>query len=202
MKDIKWNLITPEMKGYLAGLIERGTFNISHKIASKGNRGDFFGAKMSFRTPSRALSEWCEYFWGANFLVIKETDRYNRFNVSWGATMACQILKEILPLLIDKRNHALILIEYGKLSCNRNSYGHLEKMPETIIEKRKILKQSITALNRENAHQGNINNLIQNKSPKETWKNIYANNIFDVFDGVFTEEESRTAKSIFDEFLE
>jgi hypothetical protein len=198
MKDIKWNLITPEMKGYLAGLVERGTFSISHK--QSGARAGFFSAKMSFRTTSKELAEWCEYFWAANFSIIKETNRYERFSISWGATMACKILREIAPLLIDKKNHSLVLIEYGKLACKRDSSGHLKKMSDSVIAKRKILQESLNALNRENSHQGNINNLRNNG--QNSWRAVYANNIFDVFDGVFNEEESREAKSIFDEFLE
>lgn len=192
---------TPEIRAYLAGILEYATFTIK-----RDKRPDLFGdikykysCFIELRIYSEALADWIGLIANASVGILKplKNSTRSRWEARFAGPKAFAITREILPYLITRRDHGLIFLEFEKTG---NYKGNCRRVPDKISEQRLILYDAIRKLN----EQCNRRCTITEEKKKLIYKlqeNIYHNNIFDVFDGVFTEERSKMAKSIFDDFL-
>ena len=201
------SILTEQVKAYTAGLLERSAMNLYPHKNKKHQRPSFDG-RVFVTVHSQALSEWLTHFWGGSARMVKDGLLTSHVNSFFGQN-AGRIVHETLPYLIYKRDEALILESYFTVvrkvryieSENRLSHKH---MPE---EYRALVNILIETLRKVKGERGflrtkrTMEGIKHKREAREALANVYHDNIFDLFDGVFTVDAASKTKSIFDDLL-
>ena len=156
--------LTPTQKAYIAGFLDAdGSISIAGSITKKGHQ------------------HWALqlYFWNCNIDVlekirnwagigsIRERNRSNKWNISrslkFQGLSAVNLLKQVKPYLIVKKEQAKIAIEFSKTFSDKNLIGSSwqggRKLTQKTIKKRILLKKKLQSLTLIANYLGkNINN--------------------------------------------
>ena len=192
-------LITREVAAYTAGLLEKASFTL-HKYSHNQNDRRRYWVEIRLSIHVKAQVEYLQAFWGAQAC---NNNKYSS-RVRWTGQKAIRLAHETLPYLIAKRNHALVVEEMGKLLPWRIKAN--TKIDDKVWDKCEELHKIMGALNdgrknqhsRENLKRFRENTIAQRNTPI---REVYHDNIFDFFDGFFTEPEAKRMKSMFDDLI-
>ena len=191
--DIPENIIA-----YTAGLLEKASF-FFHKYFRPDNGRLRYWVEIKFTIHSENLAELLHHYWGFNWKKRKDSPNHGISIRSIGAK--CEYcIEKTLPYLIEKRNHAIVLAEIGKI---RKGIQRGTKLTyKQILKLETLHKVLLTLKDREIKRNGKKWVLMLERRHAYALREIYNNNIFDLFDGSLTMEESKIAKSIFDDLLD
>jgi hypothetical protein len=116
------------------------------------------------------------------------------------------MIHECLPYIIGRTNEALIFDAYYTYMLKFLINGKIDNlhMPKNHYE-RLVILMNVLAASKDAVSQAYRGRSLQAaktvKMTKENRQLVLRENIFDLFDGFFTYEESTKAKSIFDDLL-
>ena len=188
--------IPNEICAYTAGVLERASF-IIHRTTRKKIRY-MFHIKITVHTQD--MSDFLRFWWNTTTRTEKNTKSYTCHATG---SIAADIVKKTFPYIIAKRNAALIANRFGEeYLCTGKGY----KKTDIVLERAQVLYEAMNKINQElpryAMNKEKLENMVVKKRNDQlAFKEVYHDNIFDVFDGIFSESEAIMAKSIFDQFL-
>ena len=140
---------TSEQLAYLAGIVDgEGCFYFGQVKQGRYGNGTQWHCKLAITSTTQCLTEWLnKLFGGCKEQRYRYTSKrsYERPIHRWDATgeLLDYLLPKILPYLVIKREHCLIMMEIRKTYSNIGS----KRLPEDIVNKRLELLSVIRNLN-------------------------------------------------------
>ena len=140
---------TSEQLAYLAGIVDgEGCFYFGQVKQGRYGNGTQWHCKLAITSTTQCLTEWLnKLFGGCKEQRYRYTSKrsYERPIHRWDATgeLLDYLLPKILPYLVIKREHCLIMMEIRKTYANIGS----KRLPEDIVNKRLELLSVIRNLN-------------------------------------------------------
>lgn len=129
--------LTELEKAYLAGIVDgEGSVTVFHQANTGG-----FQLRVSICSTSRSFIEWLSEKLGKN--IFTDTHKYRKgskvkdlYQVNTHGNEAQDLLRQLLPYMIIKKNHALISLEFPCCTFRGHRYTREERLQQAICSVR------------------------------------------------------------------